>query len=272
VEPGVTVAQGVLGLFRSRRGATPPDDERRMTVTEHLQELRRVLIVSLIAWVAGTAVSAVFTEKLIGLLENPLRTVLAHQTSRLISGLKLTGPIVTSPTELFTIPLKVAMLGGLVLSLPIVLWQVWTFVAPGLRPAERRFAGPFIASALVLFAAGSALGYFLMPIWLNILITFIGGNATYFPDLNQYLSFLLTVIVAFGITFELPVVVCLLGLLGIVSSRWLQRRRKVVWAVIIVGAELVTPGADPFSPLLLAVPLLGLFELSVLVLARVLHR
>ncbi|MGH9918066.1 MAG: twin-arginine translocase subunit TatC, partial [Nitrososphaerales archaeon] len=123
------MAQGVLGRLglRHRGGGFPvPPDERRMTVTGHLQELRRVLIVSLIAWVIGTGVAAVFTEKLIGLLENPLRTVLAHQTSHLISGIKLTGPIVTSPTELFTIPLKVALMGGLVLSLPIVLWQVWT--------------------------------------------------------------------------------------------------------------------------------------------------
>jgi sec-independent protein translocase protein TatC len=259
------MALGVLGRIRSRHRDRPPPEERRMTVVKHLQELRRVVIVSLIAWVVGTAISAVFTEKLIGLLEDPLKSVIATHTH---AG----GPYVFSPTELFSIPLKVAIIGGLVLSLPVILWQVWTFISPGLRPAERRFAGPFVVSALVLFAAGGCLGYFLMPVWLNILITFIGGNATYLPDLNQYLSFLLTVVVAFGVTFELPVVIVLLGLLGIVSSRWLRRRRRVVWVVIIVGAELVTPGADPFSPLLLAVPLLGLFELSILVLARALHR
>jgi sec-independent protein translocase protein TatC len=263
------MAQGVLGRFRLRRGdgrVLVPPDQRRVTVEQHLQDLRRALIVSLIAWGVGTGMSAVFTQRIIGALIYPLHSVLIHH-NRLISM-----PIITSPTELFTIPLKVAMVSGVVISLPVILWQIWTFLSPGLRPAERRFALPFIVSGLVLFGAGACLGYFLMPIWLNLLLTFVGSNATYFPDLNQYLSFLLNVIVGFGVTFELPVVIVLLGLVGIVSSSWLRRRRKIVWVVIIVGAELVTPGADPFSPLLLAVPLLGLFELSVLVLARGLKR
>jgi sec-independent protein translocase protein TatC len=263
------MALGVLGHLRERRSPrplTPAPDERRMTVAEHLQDLRRVLIVSLIAWGVATGVSAVFTQRVIAFLEVPLRSVLPQHNH------VLTGPIVTGPTELFTIPLKVAMIGGLLLSLPIILWQVWTFVAPGLRPAERRFAGPLIVSALLLFAGGACLAYFLMPIWLNILIGFIGGNATYFPDLNQYLSFLTTIVFAFGVTFELPVVIVLLGLLGLVSSGWLRRRRKLVWVVIIIGANVVTPGADPFTPLLLAIPLIALFELSILVLAKPLHR
>jgi sec-independent protein translocase protein TatC len=94
----------------------------------------------------------------------------------------------------------------------------------------------------------------------------------YLPDLQEYISFFALLIIAFGITFELPIVIVLLGLVGIVSSAWLRRRRKLAWVVIIVGAELVTPGADPFTPLFLALPLLGLFEGSILVLARVLKR
>ncbi len=263
------MAQGVLGRLRIRRHlqpARPEPDERRMTVVEHLQDLRRVLIVSLIAWLVATVGCAIFTQKLIAFLIIPLKSVLAGHHS------VVKGPIIYSPTEFFTIPFKVAMLGGLIVSLPIVLWQLWTFVSPGLRAVERRFAAPFIVSALLLFAGGACLAYFLMPVWLNLLIAFIGGNATYFPDLNQYLSFLTTVMLAFGITFELPVAIVLLGLLGIVNSRWLRRRRKFVWVVVIIAAYVVTPGADPFTPLLLAIPLLALFELSVFVLAKPLHR
>ena len=125
-----------------------------------------------------------------------------------------------------------------------MLWQVWGFVSPGLRPVERKFVGPFIGSALLLFGVGAAFAYFVMPIGLNFLATFLGGSAVYLPDINSYLSFLILLIVAFGVTFELPVVIILLGVLGIASSRMLRRQRKVFWVVIIFGAMLITPGAD----------------------------
>jgi sec-independent protein translocase protein TatC len=111
-----------------------------------------------------------------------------------------------------------------------------------------------------------------MPVGLNFLASFLNGNATYFPDINEYLSFFLLLILVFGITFELPVVVVLLGLLGIVSSRTLRKHRRAIWVVIIIVANLVTPGADPFTPLFLSVPLLALFEASILVLDKALKR
>ena len=109
----------------------------------------------------------------------------------------------------------------------MILWQVWTFVAPGLRPVEKKFVGPFVASAFLLFVGGAAFAYFVMPIGLNFLATFLGNSAVYLPDINAYLSFLLLLIVAFGVTFELPVVVILLGVVGLVSSKLLRRKRKV---------------------------------------------
>ena len=260
------MALGILRRGRGRMARQRVDDERRMTVVEHLQDLRRVVIVSLAAWLVATIVAAVFSHLLLSVLEYPLTSILAKH-NHLISK-----PIITSPTELITIPIKVAMAGGLVLSLPVIVWQLWTFVSPGLLPAERRFALPVILSSLVLFAGGAYLAYFLMPVWLNLLSSIIGSNAVYFPDLNQYLSFLTLVIVAFAVTFELPVVIVLLAMLGIISSAWLRRRRKVVWFAIILGAELITPGVDPVTPLFLAVPLLALFELSVLVVAKPLRR
>jgi sec-independent protein translocase protein TatC len=237
-----------------------------MTTVEHLTELRRVVIVSMCAWAVATAVAAVFSQVIVRVLEYPLTTLLARHHSLVREA------IITSPTELFSVPLKVALLAGLVISLPVILWQAWTFVAPGLRPTERRYALPLMASALLLFAGGGCLAYFLMPVWLNILTTLVGSNAIYFPDLGQYLSFLAMLVVAFGATFELPVVVVLLGLTGLISSQWLRRRRRMVWLVIVIGAELITPGADPVTPLFLAVPLAALYEVSVLVLARALKR
>jgi sec-independent protein translocase protein TatC len=242
-------------------------DERRMTIVEHLEELRRVLIISAIAWVVTTVVAFVFHSAIVEFLLRPLTTVLGKTDNHITST-----AIFTSPTEGLTIPIKISMIVGLVGALPIVLWQVWGFVSPGLRPVERKFVGPFIASALLLFAGGAAFAYFVMPIGLNFLATFLGNSAVYLPDINSYLSFLILLIVAFGVTFELPVVIVLLGILGIVSSRMLRRKRKVIWVGIIIGAMLVTPGADPYTPTALFIPLIALFELSILVLAKVFKR
>jgi sec-independent protein translocase protein TatC len=149
---------------------------------------------------------------------------------------------------------------------------VWSFVSPGLRPVERKFAVPFLGSALLLFACGGAFAYFVMPIGLGFLATFLGSNAIYFPDLDQYLSFFLLLVVIFGITFEMPVVLVLLGVMRIISSAWLKRRRKVAYVVIILAALIVTPGADPFTPTALAIPLLLFYEASILILTKVFHR
>jgi sec-independent protein translocase protein TatC len=240
--------------------------DRRMTVIEHLEELRRVLIVSGIAWIGCTLLAFVFNGAIIGLLERPLISVLAH-------GHHIVGaPIVTSPTEGISIPLKVASICGIIGALPVILWQLWGFIAPGLKRSERRFAGPFLASALVLFAIGGTFAYLVMPVGLSFLANFLGGNAEFLPDLNAYLSFFTLLIVIFGVTFELPIAVVLLGLLGIVSSARLRRQRKAIWVGIVFVSLVVTPGADPFTPAALLIPLIALFEASILVLDRVFKR
>lgn len=242
------------------------NDERRMTVVEHLTELRRVLIISLAAWLIGTIVAFVFNGFVLGLLLRPLNLVLGHIHTIAPSA------IITSPTEGLSIPIKIATVVGFILALPVILWQMWSFVAPGLRPIERRFAGPFIGSAIALFGVGAAFAYFVMPLGLGFLAGFLGSNAMYFPDLNQYLSFFLLLVVIFGVTFELPVVLVLLGAMRIISSRWLRQRRKVAIVLIIAAAAIVTPGADPFTPTALAVPLILLYEASILVLSRIMRR
>jgi sec-independent protein translocase protein TatC len=241
-------------------------DERRMTIIEHLEELRRVLMISAIAWVVATVAAFIFHGAIFDFLLRPLTTVLG-KTNHITST-----AIFTSPTEGLTIPIKISAIVGFIGALPVVLWQVWGFVSPGLRPVEKKFVGPFIGSAVLLFTAGAAFAYFVMPIGLNFLATFLGNSAVYLPDINAYFSFLLLLIVAFGVTFELPVVIILLGVLGIVSSRLLRRKRKGIWVGIIAGALIVTPGADPYTPTALFIPLIIFFEASVLILDKVLKR
>ena len=242
------------------------DDERRMTVVEHLTELRRVLIISLGAWLAGTILAFIFNGYVLDALLRPLHLVLGHLHTIVNTA------IFTSPTEGLSVPIKVASIVGFILALPVILWQVWSFVSPGLRPVERKFAGPFIGSAIVLFGVGGAFAYFVMPLGLGFLAGFLGGNAIYFPDINQYLSFFLLLVVIFGVTFELPVVLVLLGAMRIISSQWLRKKRRVAIVLIIAAAAIVTPGADPFTPTALAIPLILLYEASILVLSKLMHR
>ncbi len=242
------------------------NDERQMTILEHLEELRKTLMISVGAWVVATIGAFFFHNQLLRLLEKPLTDVLGK--GRHI----VTVPIVTTPTEPLTIPLKVSAVAGFAIALPIILWQVWNFVSPGLRQAERKFAWPFIVSAVLLFAVGSCFAYFVMPVGLNFLAGFLGPNAEFLPDLNAYLTFFTLLIVIFGVTFELPIAILLLGLLGIVSSRLLRTRRKGIWVGIVFVALVVTPGADPFTPSALFLPLIVLFEVSILVLDKVFKR
>jgi sec-independent protein translocase protein TatC len=245
------------------------NDERRMTIIEHLEELRRVLAISVGAWVVATVGCFFFRNWMFDILERPIKKVLGTQHQHL---LPTNSPIVTSVTEPLTIPLKVSAIAGFAVALPVILWQVWSFVSPGLRPAERKFAWPFIVSAVLLFAMGGTFAYFVMPLGLNFLAGFLGSNATFLPDLNSYLTFFTLLIVIFGATFELPIAIILLGLLGIVSSRLLRARRKGIWVGIIFVALVVTPGADPFTPTALLIPLIVLFEASILVLDKVFKR
>ncbi len=252
---GEAVAPGRIGI------PADEDDAPRLTLVEHLEDLRRVVIVCLIAWAAASILAFVFNRELIWVLERPLRLALAHRRPSPFGS----AVVVTSPIEGLSIPFKVAAAAGVVLSLPIVLWQIWTFVAPGLRRSERRLAGPFIAASCACFALGGAFAYFIMPVGLNFLATFLGRNAVYLPDLGSYLSFFTLVIVIFGVTFEMPVVLSLLGALGIVSSKRLRHWRRPAYFLIVAVALVVTPGADPFTPTFLSVALLLLYEASILV-------
>ncbi len=232
-----------------------------MTVLEHLEELRRVLIVSLIAWAVATVIGFAVSGFVLNLLLVPVKQVIGAHSHLFF----------THPIDKFLLYFKVGIFTGFVLASPVILWQVWTFVAPGLHRNERRFAAGFVASAVALFAMGIAFAFFAMPIALRFLTGFGSSDIVYLPLANQYVSFVLIIIAIFGVTFELPLAMTLLGLAGIVTPAYLRRNRIIFWIGIFVGANLVTPGVDPFTPLVLTIPLILLFEASILVI-RALRR
>ncbi|MGH7643114.1 MAG: twin-arginine translocase subunit TatC [Candidatus Dormibacteria bacterium] len=262
-------ADQVAGFKGSARpqDLPPVAEERQLTLVDHLEELRRVVLISMVAWLVATGVAFAFNHQIIGILERPLHLALQHTHSPFGQNV-----VVTSPIEGLSIPFKVAAAGGIVLSLPITVWQIWTFVSPGLRRTERHLAFPFIFGTLFFFALGGVFAYFILPVGLTFLATFLGSNAVYLPDLNAYLTFLALVVLIFGVTFEMPVVLCTLGAVGIVSSRRLRSWRKAAYFIIVAVALIVTPGADPFTPSFLSVALIVLYEGSILVVAHAFRR
>src|SRR5258708_11094588 len=225
-----------------------------MTLIQHLEELRRVLIVSLVCWVVGSAIGLAASGVVIDLLVRPLQYL--HQPLHYFS-----------PMGYFTIHLKVGMVVGLVLALPFVLHQAWTFVAPGLKPNERRFAAPLLISSIVLFALLGGLAYF----FLYISVRIIGpvrhdSSLVFFPEAGAYIRFWVILLLSFGVTFEFPVALVLGALIGFVRSSWLRSHRPHPNLPICGVGYLVTPGVDPITPLALIIPLLLLFEGSILVI------
>ena len=231
-----------------------------MTVMEHLEELRRVLIISLIAWAVATVLAFLVSGWILQLLLVPIKQVIHNQPLYF-----------TRPVEKFLLYFKIGLVGGLILAAPVIFWQVWGFVAPGLRRNERRFAVGFVASACLLFILGIFFAFFALPIALRFLIGFGTSDIKYLPLATSYINFALLLIAIFGITFELPLAMTMLGVVGIVTPAFLNRNRFKFWLGIFVGANFVTPGADPFTPLLLTVPLILLFEASIQVI-RALRR
>src|SRR5713101_2260361 len=190
VTPGAPPAPEGDGVTPS---APTNDEDARMTLVEHLTELRHVLLVSLIAFGVGSLIGLGGSIWIVKFLSYPL----------FLAGLK---PVVLSPMGVFTVHLKVGLMTGLALSLPVILRQVWSFVAPGLKPKERRFAVPLMLSSLSLFTLGAVLAYLFMYIAVRLLVaTTRFTGITYIPELNSYLGLVAVLILAFGITFEFPV-------------------------------------------------------------------
>jgi sec-independent protein translocase protein TatC len=225
----------------------------------HLEDLRAMLIRSLLAVTAGMVIAIPLAPRILALLKWPL----ARAGKNPDDFLRL-----MEVTSGFTIAMQVVLWTGLLLSLPLILLFVAQFVFPGLTRRERRSVTAAMAFAAVLFAFGVVMGYFIsLPIGLQIMFQ-IGewaGVPQTFVELGSYVSFVLMLLIAFGITFELPVVFLALGALGIVTSRQLRDKRRHIIVALLIVAAVMTP-ADPYTMILMAVPLIALFELCIWIL------
>lgn len=247
----------------SRAKKTPRTSLRRdigseMTLIEHLEELRSRLFKVMLAFGIGCVVAWFIYDPLLSALTRPLKSLdVADEFSR--------GKLITmAPTEAFFVRLKITAFTGFFLSLPVILWQLWRFVTPGLYNHEKRYAIPFVLVSLALFAGGVWLAFVTLPQALRVLSSFAGDDLILVPRASDYLSFLMLLMVAFGFSFEFPVVLLGLVMVGVLTSESLRRARQTAWIIIVITSALITPTTDPITMLLLAVPMALLYEGTVL--------
>jgi sec-independent protein translocase protein TatC len=234
----------------------PPDDpaDSSGTLQGHLEELRRRIIVSAIAVVAAAAGCFFLSDWLLRIMLLPS------------GGLELRA---FGLMDGFMIRLRLALYAGAVVAFPVWAWQAVRFVGPGLLPGEKRRMVPFLTAALLLFAAGTVFGYYLLGLTVKVLIGLFPPQIEYLPSATDYLSFAAFFLLACGIAFQLPCMLVLLVSLRVIGADTLRRRRKVAWFVLFAFAEIVTPVADPIvAPLTVLVPLVLLYEASVFAARR----
>jgi sec-independent protein translocase protein TatC len=226
-------------------------EEQRMSVIEHLEALRRALIISLSAWGVTTIAAFFVSGQLVGLL---------------VRRAGITQAVYLHPAGGVITTLLVAVYIGFILAAPVVIQQIWWFVSPGLHRHERRVMLPLIVATIFFFGLGVAAAIYALPLYIRVLAALAPPHVTYLADITELIGFILTMVIGFGLVFELPVVLVVLGMLRIINSRWLYKNRPWWLIGLALIANFLTPGVDPLTPMIMFVPLYIFYEGSALVL------
>lgn len=243
-------------LDRARTAVGDRAELPGMSLLDHLQELRKRLVYSIISIAVGFFVAYGFHQRISGLMIAPITTALSahHLDTRLVY---------LNPVDPFNFYLKIGIFGGVILAAPFILYQVWLFIAPGLYQSERRYVVPFMAATVCLFLAGTFFGYrFVYPGALEFLIGY-GEQFRPMVTIGEYTELFLTVILGLGIIFELPILVFFLALFGIVNSRWLWKNIRYAVLIIFIVAGIITPTPDILTMCVFAAPMLLLYLISI---------
>src|SRR5688500_9262025 len=232
------------------------DSGAKMSFLEHLDELRKRLIYIVYSLLAGCAVAFIFIGRIFDFVMRPMQAVLGPGGHLQF----------TSGAEPFMLHIKIAFLVGVFVASPLILWQVWKFIAPGLYSHEKKFAIPFVVMSTFFFVSGGLFAHFVAFPWTR---AFLGSFATaymmFVPQVDEAFSMYTRMILAFGVVFEMPTLVFVLARLGLVTARLLIRYFKYAFLAIFVVAAVISPGGDIPSQLILAVPMLLLYALSILI-------
>jgi len=230
------------------------NDDEKLPFTAHLEELRNRLIVCFVAIGIGFAASYFFKEEIFDILMRPLKAVMKTGDKVIFTGL---------PEAFFTY-LKVSLLSGLMLAVPIILYEFWMFVAPGLYQKEKRLMTPIVLLSSFFFVGGALFGYFIVfPYGFEFFLSFSNDTIQALPSMREYLSFSAKLLIAFGLAFELPLVLTFMARLGLVSVEFLTKNRKYAILIFFAGAAMLTP-PDVVTQIMMGVPLMALYELSIL--------
>ena len=229
-------------------------EDEKLPFTSHLEELRKRLITAFIAVGVGFVVSFGFKERLFGILVQPLINVMKEGENLIYTGL---------PEAFFTY-LKVSLLTGLIVASPVLLYQFWMFVAPGLYRKERRLMVPIVILSSFFFIGGALFGYFVVFPWgFKFFLGFATDTIRPLPSMKEYFGFSAKLLLAFGLVFELPLVLTFMAKLGIVSVDFLKKNRKYALLLFFAGAAILTP-PDVITQILMAMPLMVLYEVSII--------
>lgn len=231
-----------------------------MTVFEHLAELRQRIIVSLIAVVVGMIVTWFLYNPIIHFMIHPYVSYAAHHPSKSISDGRL---VTNGPLEGFTTRMKVCGYGGIALATPVIFWELWRFITPGLHKNEKRYIVPFVAAAVLLFAGGVTTAVLVFPKALDWLIGVSGTGVVPLLSASRYFTLYVAMCLVFGAIFMYPLVLVFLELVEVVPSSTWRRWRRPAIVIICLVAAVITPSSDPFTFLAMSVPMLVLYELGI---------
>jgi sec-independent protein translocase protein TatC len=249
-----------MALSLKRRAESRPKPDS-MTLTEHLTELRRRVLICALAFVVMATVAFLVYRPIIDFLQHPY-----CEANPGHCGFYITGPL-----DGLALRVKIAAYGGLFLASPVLLWELWRFITPGLKRNEKKYAIPFIIASITLFALGCLVAYVTFPHALNWL-SHIGGPSLHeILDPLKYLSLILLLMTIFGLTFEFPVLLVSLEIAGVLTPKQLSAWRRWAIVLIVVVAGVITPSSDPFSMMALAIPLYLFYEISI-VIGRIINR
>lgn len=245
--------------------------DETMPLTDHLGELRKRIVISLIALSVAFSITFNYSEDLFRLLMFPVKYSLDFSVKEMYmhfvpqDKLQNTKLVFLAPAEAFWMNLKVSFFAALLFALPVIFLQVWKFISPGLLAREKKYAIPFIFAATALFIAGSAFCFLIvLPFALGFLLTYkVGDFLMPMLSVGQYVDFCLKFILAFGAVFELPIIIIFLTKLGIVTPKGLAKNRRYAALIAFVIAGILTPTPDAFNQILMAIPIIVLYELGI---------
>jgi sec-independent protein translocase protein TatC len=232
------------------------NEDQKMSLTDHLIELRKSLSRSLIAIGIGFCACYYYKDFIFDIVTRPLTRVLPKNSYLIYTGL----------TEAFFTYMKVAFFASLIITCPYVLYQIWKFIAPALHPKEKKYVVPFVISSSLLFIGGVLFGYIVaLPPAFEFFVSFNNQYLQAMLSFKDYLSLFVTFLLGFGISFELPIFIFFLTKLGIVNAEMLSKQRRYAILIIFIVAAILTPSPDALSQILMAIPLMFLYEISIFV-------